>query len=56
MTEASNETRYYAELFSHDEQGKGVIKSWVFEDGIWRYRELTTEEIGKVLRMSKVVK
>lgn len=43
-----NEIKYYDNLFAHKEQGKVVIKSWVFENDTWVERELTPDESRQI--------
>lgn len=47
-------TKYLVDLFAHKERGEVVIKSWVFENDAWGYRELTPDEVTWVLGLQKL--
>ena len=45
----TSETKYYDEVFTRIENGEVVMESWVFENGVWGYRELTIDEARAIL-------
>ncbi len=45
------EVKYYDELFGRYLNGEVIIGSWVYEDDAWGYRELTPDEVKKVLEL-----
>ena len=40
--------KYYDELFGHEENGSS---QWVKEDGAWKYRGLTADEIKSIQKL-----
>ena len=46
-------TKYYDNLFVHEEDDAVVYKSWVFENDAWTYRILTPEEIKQILELEE---